>query len=266
MSFKLIATDMDDTLLNSNHVISDENRNAIIDIQKRGVTFSLASGRPTFAMHSFAEELELSNHGGFILGYNGGEIIDAKTGNVVFEKVLTRKDIENIYNEAMKRDLHFLAYGYDIIYGNELNEYTGEEVKLTGMKWQQINSIEELPIEKSIKCMILGDPEKLKITQLELQEQYIKNYVINISKPIFLEFTQKGINKGESLKRLCDMLNITTENMICVGDSFNDMSMLEIAGLPVAVENAREEIKEICKYITTSNDEHALHALINEYF
>ena len=117
MSFKLIATDMDDTLLNSNHVISDENRNAIIDIQKRGVTFSLASGRPTFAMHSFAEELELSNHGGFILGYNGGEIIDAKTGNVVFASL----DHDLSIRAAIGQKPPFEKTGYDVVCWMEQN-------------------------------------------------------------------------------------------------------------------------------------------------
>ena len=134
------------------------------------------------------------------------------------------------------------------------------------MKWKEINSFDELPIEKSIKCMILGEPKKLTAVQKKLQEKYKQDYVINISKPIFLEFTKKGINKGESLKRLCDMLGISTEEMICVGDSFNDMTMLEVAGLPVAVENAREEIKAISKFITTSNDNHALKTLIFKYF
>ena len=266
MKYKIIATDMDDTLLNSSHEISKENKQSIIEVQKKGVKFVLASGRPTFAMHNFAKELDMKRLGGYILGYNGGEIIDVSTGDIIFEKALVRDDIEVIYNEAKNNELSFLTYSDDTIYGDELNDYTNEEVTLTGMKWKKINSFDELPIEKSIKCMILGEPEKLTAVQKKLQEKYKQDYVINISKPIFLEFTKKGINKGESLKRLCDMLDFLTEEMICVGDSFNDMSMLEVAGLPVAVENAREEIKAISKFITTSNDNHALKTLIFEYF
>ena len=266
MKYKIIATDMDDTLLNSSHEISEENIQSIIEVQEKGVKFVLASGRPTFAMHSFANELDMKRLGGYILGYNGGEIIDVSTGDIIFEKALTRGDIEVIYNEAKNNELSFLTYSDDTIYGDEWNDYTTEEVTLTGMKWKEINSFDELPIEKSIKCMILGEPEKLTAVQKKLQEKYKEDYVINISKPIFLEFTKKGINKGESLKRLCDMLGILTEEMICVGDSFNDMTMLEVAGLPVAVENAREEIKAISKFITTSNDNHALKTLIFKYF
>ena len=75
MRYRIIATDMDDTLLNSNHEISNENIQSIIEVQKKGVKFVLASGRPTFAMHDFSEELNMKELGGYILGYNGGEII-----------------------------------------------------------------------------------------------------------------------------------------------------------------------------------------------
>ena len=266
MRYRIIATDMDDTLLNSNHEISNENIQSIIEVQKKGVKFVLASGRPTFAMHDFSEELNMKELGGYILGYNGGEIIEVSTGNVIFERSLTKNDIEIIYNEAKNNNLSFLTYSGDTIYGSELNQYTNEEVTLTGMNWKQINNFAELPINKSIKCMILGEPQKLIDTQKILHQKYRDKFVINISKPIFLEFTQKDINKGESLKRLCDILGISTEEMVCVGDSFNDMSMLEVAGLPVAVENAREEIKAISKFITTSNDNNALKTLILKYF
>ena len=115
MRYRIIATDMDDTLLNSNHEISNENIQSIIEVQKKGVKFVLASGRPTFAMHYFSEELNMKELGGYILGYNGGEIIEVSTGNVIFERSLTKNDIEIIYNEAKNNNLSFLTYSGDTI-------------------------------------------------------------------------------------------------------------------------------------------------------
>lgn len=265
-NYKLIATDMDDTLLNKEHVISQENKQAIIDIQKKGVKFVLASGRPTYAMVDFAKDLEMEKYGGFLLGFNGGEIVDISKGETIFEQALSFEDIKTIYKEAIDRELSFLFYTGDTIYANELNIYTGEEVELTGMKYKKIENIDLVDVENTIKCMILGEPAKLTEAQKEIHVKYFDKYVVNISKPIFMEFTSKGINKGLSIKRLCDNIGIDTENIICVGDSYNDLSMLQIAGLPIAVENAREELKQVSKFITSSNNEHALKKLIEEFF
>lgn len=265
-NYKLIATDMDDTLLNKEHEISDKNKKSIIDIQEKGVKFVLASGRPTFAMLDFAEDLEMKKYGGYILGFNGGEIIDIADGTTIFEQALSYEDIKIIYNEAVIRNLSFLFYTEDTIYANELNIYTGEEIELTKMNYKEIVDIDLIDIESTIKCMILGNPSELAIAQKEISAKYIDKYVVNISKPIFMEFTLKGINKGLSLKRLCQTIGIAPNDIICVGDSYNDLSMLEMAGLPIAVENAREELKNISKFITTSNNNHALKTLIDEFF
>lgn len=264
--YKLIATDMDDTLLNKDHEISEENRNAIIGVQKNGVKFVLASGRPTYAMLDFAKELEMEKYGGFILGFNGGEIVDIANGKTIFEEALSLEDIKIIYNEANIRNLSFLFYTGDTIFVNELNVYTGEEIELTKMKYKEIVDIEQLDVENTIKCMILGDPDKLVEAQKEISEKYSEKYVVNISKPIFMEFTLKGINKGLSLKRLCKNIGIETREIVCVGDSYNDMSMLEVAGLPVAVDNAREELKKISRFISYSNNHHALRRVIDMFF
>lgn len=264
--YKLIATDMDDTLLNKNHMISKENREAIIDIQKKGIKFVLASGRPSFAMFEYAKELRMHEYGGYILGFNGGEIIDLSKGKTIFEKTLKMDDVRKIYKEAMKRDLSFLFYTEDIIYSNELNVYTREEIEVTKMKYRKIDDIESLDIKNVVKCMILGEAKKLLTVQKEMQEKYLDKYVINISKPIFMEFTSKGIDKGMSLKRLCEDIGIALKNTVCIGDSYNDISMLRLAGFPVAVENAREELKKISKYVTTSNNEHALKNMIEKIF
>lgn len=266
MNYKLIATDMDDTLLNKEHFISDENKQAIIRVQEKGIKFVLASGRPTFAMIDFAKELKMDKYQGYLLGFNGGEIIDFSKKEKIFHKSLNFEDIKTIYNEAISRNLSFLFYYEDTIYANELNQYTEEEIILTKMKYKQIDNIENFKNLSTIKCMLLGEPNILIEAQKELEKKYLENYVINISKPIFMEFTCRGINKGESMKKLCNNINIETKDIICVGDSYNDLAMLQMAGLPVAVENAREDLKRISKFITTSNNNHALENLINKYF
>ena len=102
MEYKLIATDMDGTLLNDEHELTDGNIKSIIDVQKKGVKFVLASGRPSFAMLKQAKQLEMDKYGGYALSFNGGQLIEMATNKVIFHEGLCKKDIENIYNFSKK--------------------------------------------------------------------------------------------------------------------------------------------------------------------
>ena len=97
MKYKLIATDMDGTLLNDEHLISEGNIETIKEIQKKGVKFVLASGRPSFAMFEYAKELEMARYGGYVLAFNGGQLIDMKDGKMIFHEGLDWEDIRKIY-------------------------------------------------------------------------------------------------------------------------------------------------------------------------
>ena len=97
MKFKMFVTDVDDTLLNDNHEITERNKEAIMDMQRQGVTFVLASGRPTEAITNIAKELELDKYNGYIAGYKGGEILEAKSGEIISRDKLTREELLGIY-------------------------------------------------------------------------------------------------------------------------------------------------------------------------
>ena len=99
MKYKMLVTDVDDTLLTDDHEITKENREAIMELQKNGVRFVLASGRPTEAITGIAKELELSKYGGFVAGYNGGEILEMSSGKMLERKGLKREELLEIYNK-----------------------------------------------------------------------------------------------------------------------------------------------------------------------
>ena len=114
--------------------------------------------------------------------------------------------------------------------------------------------------------MIVGDPKLVKDAEKYMKEIHGNDYFIAISKPIFLEIANKNVNKGKTLARLGKILGIKTEEMIAVGDSGNDKPLLETVGMPVAVANATEEIKNLSKFVSTSNDESALKTVIENFF
>ena len=269
LNYKLIATDMDDTLLNKDQEISIENEESIIDVQKKGVIFVLASGRPSFAMFEYAKKLQMDRFGGYILAFNGGELINFKNNELVFQQGLDKKDIEIIYNISKKLDLTMLLYQDDTVFATSEATEALVEAKLCKMKFQKFEALKELEkfgVTKTAKCMIVGNPELVKNAEKYMKKLYGNDYFIAISKPIFLEIANKNVNKGKTLDRLGKILQIKTEEMIAVGDSGNDRPLLEIVGMPVAVANAPEEIKNLSKFVSTSNDENALKTVIDKFF
>ena len=133
-------------------------------------------------------------------------------------------------------------------------------------KFDKLSELEEKGIDKTTKCMIVGKPEEVLKAEEHMNKVHGNDYFIAISKPIFLEIANKNVDKGKTLKKLGEIENIKPEEMIAVGDSANDKPLLKYVGMPVAVENAIPEIKEIAKFISTSNVEHGLKTTIEEFF
>ncbi len=270
MDYKLIATDMDGTLLDEEHGITKENVEAIVKVQKeKGVKFVLASGRPSYAMLEYAKELQMDKYEGYVLAFNGGELIDMKTNEVIFHEGLDKKDIENVYNISKKLNIPMILYAGNTVYGSEATEgvlYEAEQCKMQFQKFDSLSELEEKGINQTTKCMIIGTPEEVLKAEKFMNEIHGNDYFIAISKPIFLEIANKNVDKGKTLKKLGEIENIKPEEMIAVGDSANDKPLLKLVGMPVAVENAIPEIKKISKFISTSNVEHGLKTVIEKFF
>lgn len=269
MNYKLIATDMDGTLLTDEHKISKGNRDAIIEVQKKGVKFILASGRPSFSMIDAAKELEMDKLGGYILSFNGGELIDCSTNEVIFSVGLDENNLREIYDFSIKVNLPMVIYHNDTLYGTELTDYVQDEVDMTGMKFEKFENIDSLikkGINSSTKSMIIGASDEIAKAEIEMKKLHGDNYFIAISKPTFLEIANKKVNKGKTLLKLGEILGISSEEMIAVGDGGNDLPLLEVVGMPVAVENAILSLKEIAKFESSHHMNDALKTVIEHFF
>lgn len=265
MKYKMIVTDLDDTLLNAEGKISKENKNSIIDAQEKGVKFVLASGRATFAMKHLAKELELDRFGSYLLSYNGALITEANTFKEVFSQTLDKNDIHELYDFSRRNKAQIITYIGDDIVSEDESEYINVELDILKMKFKKVDDFKGYINTSSPKCIILEEPSYLKEVEKKLIEEFGHKYTIAISKPFFLEVTKKGVDKGETLLKLAEKLGIDIKEVIAVGDSYNDFSMLEKAGVAVAVANAKPEIKEIADFISTSHENHALKTVIDKY-
>ncbi|MEH7484307.1 Cof-type HAD-IIB family hydrolase [Neobacillus drentensis] len=253
MHYKMIVLDLDDTLLQDDHTISDRTKRALMDAQELGVKVVLASGRPTSAMYAIAEELRLNDFGSFILSFNGAKITNCQTGEELFSSTLSPDVVHYLYEVSRRENVWIHTYVGDYIVTESGNQFTNIEGEITGLEIIEVGSFVEAVSEPVVKVLMLEDETKLGDVEEKLQQELAGQLSVMRSKPFFLEFTEHGITKGTSLSYLIQQLGIKREEVIAIGDSYNDLAMIEFAGLGVAMGNAPDDIKEKANFVTDSN-------------
>lgn len=263
---KVLVLDIDGTLTNSEKKITENTKKGIINIMERGHKVILASGRPTPGMRYCAEELELEKYGGYLLSFNGGRIINCKSGEIVFQKILPKHVIKHLYKYARNNDLGIITYlGDEIILGTRTDEYIELESRINGMPVRKVDNFEVFVDFDVNKCLMTAPPEIAEVFEKELAAAYGDILSIYRSEPFFIEIMPKNVDKATSLDRMLESVGLTKENAICCGDGFNDISMIEYAGLGVAMDNAQPKVKESADYITKSNDEDGIVDVIEKF-
>ncbi|MGL5635930.1 MAG: Cof-type HAD-IIB family hydrolase [Bacteroidales bacterium] len=264
--YKILVLDLDGTLTNSKKEVSEENKKTLIEAQKNGVKIVLASGRPTYGIVPIAQELGIENYGGYILSFNGGTIINWETKETVYESVLPNHVVPGLYNEAKDHGFTILSYKDDhIITENKDDKYVGVEAHLNKMAVKEVPCFLNAVPRSLPKCLIVGNQEELAILEKKMQTKYGEEMSIYRSEPFFLELMPQNIDKAQSLQRLLDHLSLTKEEMIACGDGYNDLTMVEFAGLGVAMANAQDAVKNVSDYITLSNDEDGIAHVVRKF-
>lgn len=266
MEKKVLVLDLDGTLTNSEKKITPRTKKALMEMQEKGHTVVLASGRPTPGITPLAKELELEKNEGYILSFNGGQITNCKTGEIVYQKTLPPEVVPKLFDLADKLDIGLLSYERDsIITGMHYDEYIDIEKNINHLPVKQMENITDYINFPLNKCLGTADPEVAAQAEKEYEKMFGKTLCISRSEPIFIEITPMGIDKAASLERFCKLTGNKRENLIACGDGFNDVSMIEYAGLGVAMENAQAVVKEVADYVTASNDEDGVAKVIYEF-
>lgn len=263
---KVLALDIDGTLTNSKKQITEATKQAIRGIMDRGHKVVLASGRPTPGMGRYAKELELDKQGGYLLSFNGGKIVDCVTGEVVHQYFLPLEIVPELYEFAKERGAGLITYDGDIVISAfEPDEYIILEA---GINWlpirHQPDFVEYVNYDIN-KCLMTAPGEQAAVYEKELQERFWDRISVYRSEPFFIEIMPKNIDKANSLDRMLETVGLTRENTICCGDGFNDMTMIQYAGVGVAMANAQEEVKKSADFITDSNDDDGIIKVIDTF-
>jgi Cof subfamily protein (haloacid dehalogenase superfamily) len=264
MTYKMIVLDLDDTLLRDDLTISPRTKLSLMEAQEAGVKVVLASGRPTSAMLPIAEELRLKEYGSFILSFNGGKIINCQSGEEWFSSTLPNEIVQQLYEISRRENVWIHTYVGDTIVTEEPNQYTDIEGELTKLQIKVVESFIDAVTEPVVKVLMLKEPGILAKVEKKLQMELAGLSVMR-SKPFFLEFTESGVTKGTSLKSLIQQLGISRDEVIAIGDSNNDLSMIQFAGLGVAMGNASEEIKAQADFITDTNMDDGVAKVVEEF-
>ena len=263
---KILVLDIDGTLTNSKKEITPETKKGIMRIMERGHKVVLASGRPAPGMRRYADELELEKYGGYLLSFNGGRIINCRTGEIVFQKTLPPAVIEGLYRYAVKNDMGIVTYmGENIILGTRMDEYLELESRINGMPVKKTDNFPAYKDYNLNKCLMTAPPKEAERHVVRLQELYGDILSIYRSEPFFIEVMPQNVDKATSLDRMLSTVGLTRENTICCGDGFNDKSMIEYAGVGVAMANAQQPVREVADYITSSNDEDGIAEVIEKF-
>lgn len=265
--YRLLVLDLDGTLTNSKKEISPRNLDTLIRLQEQGVKLVLASGRPTYGIAPLADQLQMERFGGFILSFNGGEIIDWSTKNMLYSQQLPDEVIPILHEASVTYHHPILSYdGVHILTEEPLNDYVRKEAFINKMKVRRVvNFLAETP-RPLPKCLIVGDPDELIETEAELSLRLQGIISVYRSEPYFLELVPLGIDKARSLAALLEHLGLTREQMVCMGDGYNDQTMIEFAGMGVAMANAQEPVRKVADYVTCSNDEDGVAEAVEHLF
>lgn len=267
MDYEMLVLDLDGTLTNSRKELTEPTRKALIEIQEAGKIVVLASGRPVNGVQPLAEALELGRFESYILSFNGARITQCSTGNLIYNKTLPQNVIRSIYQIVKEyKEVDLITYqGDSIISGIKSNAYTELEKFINKMEIKSVDDFPEYVDFPVNKLLIPGEPAVLEDLMEKLREKFHSLLNIYRSEPFFLEIMPQKIDKAYTLQKLLCSIGLSSDQMICCGDGYNDLSMIEYAGLGVAMENAQPVVKERADYITKSNDEDGVLYVIDQF-
>ncbi|MDR0602653.1 MAG: Cof-type HAD-IIB family hydrolase [Treponema sp.] len=263
---RLLALDLDDTLLRSDLTISYRTRNTIKRAETEGVSVVLASGRAPAAMERFSRLLGMHKNPGYLVCGNGTVIRESHTGNVVYESRIKEGPALTAYDLAAAEGFAVQIYEDDIIYISRPNEFADADQKLTGLRQVVVENFRAMVAGGVYKLIIPGDPMLLAPLESIIRTYLGKEITLFTSKPYFLEILPAGTDKGSALAKVAELLGVGREEVLAIGDSMNDEAMIRWAGRGVAMVNGDERIKNIASLVTErSNDDDGVAEVIEKY-
>ncbi|HKM34168.1 MAG TPA: HAD family hydrolase [Lachnospiraceae bacterium] len=269
MQIKWCVCDLDGTLLNSEGFISDKNEVALKELQDKGVEIIIASGRTELMMKQYINQLNIC----YIIFCNGAIVKNIEKNEIIYSKMLDNETASDIIEFFFQNNLNFLVYTEDVVFSNKGNPRAKhfEEInkslpvdQMTPIRYFDLCSMNTMENRDIIKILLVESDENIP----DFVSHYLKRFtnisVLSSAKGLF-DIWASNISKGSAVKVLSERLGIDLANVVAFGDHYNDVELLDVVGVPIAMENAVDELKSIAKFITLTNDDDGIAYAINNY-
>lgn len=271
MKYKLVVTDMDGTLLNSEKKISEVNLKTIKSLKNKGVKFVIATGRLDTMIKAYLKQIENDSP---VICCNGALIRNSLKNEFYYANDIDNENCLKVSEICNKYGVPFLLYCEETVYSNSVNfkikslyDYNSKvsdedkvKIRITSDIFNEVNGKERI-----FKMLVIIDDNKL-FEQVKNEINNIEGLVAYKSDVNFLDVMHSGVDKGDALNKLAQIMNISREEIIAIGDNHNDVGMLKNAGYSIAMENGEKVAKDAADYITCTNDEDGVAKALNTLF
>ena len=262
--YKAVFSDIDGTLLNSNHQIPTETKNKIQEMNERGIPYVLVSARMPKGMTNIRAELGAKSP---MICYSGALVVDEED-NPIYSVAISKENAKNLCKriQELNAKISINIYTNDEWLVEDKEEYwAAQESDITGVIPEEVSFEDGEVYQEVHKILCMGNKEEIA----QLEQQLIKEFPeirIYRSKDTYLEIMSMKASKSDAIHMLKNHFHVEREEIIAFGDNFNDIDMLQYAGLGVAMGNASDEVKQAADIVTDINDNEGERQILDQYF
>ena len=262
--YKIIALDMDETLLQPDKTISPIDRDALIKAQQMGIYVVLATGRPIFGIRKYIDELQIPDKG-YAVCFNGAEVTTIDTKEKIYNEKLNGLDVHYLADLAKKLNVNMHGFDKNGCLSEKMSKYTNLEITLNHIDLNYVKYSDYTENDEIIKIMYVDEPDYLDSVIEKFPKEIYEKYNIVKSAPFFLEFLKPTADKWYAINALAKHLGIKNDEIITFGDEKNDYLMVKNAGLGIAMGNAIKPLKDVAKFVTLKNTENGIAYALNKF-
>lgn len=271
LKYKMLVTDMDYTLLNKGKQVSERNKKALQQAMEKGVLVVVATGRIYTSARYYAKLLGLSTP---IIASNGAIIREEHTDRTLYESILPHEAMKEMTRLCKEVDIFCHFFSKDTIFTEKLvnvsknytewNKYLKEEDQVKVRILDNFKNMTEEEVSKIFKAVVI-DPNDSKLQYI--REGILKTGLVTVSQSLKdnLEVMNKEVSKGNAVKQLAEFYGINSDEVITIGDNENDISMIEYAGMGVAVGNAEQCLKDVADFVACDYQEDAVAQVVEKF-
>lgn len=266
--YRLIACDLDETLLDKDRHVSPKTQETIQTAETKGLIFVPATGRGFYSINQTIQELGAAGQPQhYMIGFNGGIIVENQGPRIIKEFPLSFELLNRLFDFGSQYDVAIHLYTFEQTYVYHSNPDEDRYLTTIPHEKRLDNDLQFLKNQTCYKVLFQNlDRHYLEKLQQDLPKDLQAALEISYSSNRYIEFNPKGVNKGMALELLAEYLKLPMNETIAIGDNANDLAMIEAAALGVAVANAVPSVKTAAQHITTANHEHSAVAEVIETF